>query len=540
MLRSKSANWALAALLSLPCAAEAQGQNLPVDAPTLQQLVDAVSLDQMSEAALQACGELGVSVYPRMLDAWVSWREQQQIAPLRMVVAALGRRHAKGRTPGQELAAVMRERVLSEADPEARCASLLQDWRGPGMDAASLFPQARGAAQALVRAKLVNPPEMPAIDPEPARGQVLLPSQIPALAEAHKGGWTALSLEAARQALPPVYVKGRVQRWSGDQDRFVLVQQREERRADAVIELSFDAEAWVGRELVLRGVLTTLSTGRARLSDAVLVPQGAALQPAALPQAPLRRQAVLRQRVLAAPGRGIADKDLAAVLIHGEGRYDGGSSWVEDVCYLLRDGTAYLRPDMPPDQLDVAASRRLEPQRWARWRRSGQGYELQAQDDDGRAVGEWRPLKHHAVRPWAEGSKLDGSFSRSSFYGSLMGASTSSTRRMRFGADGRFEQSQQSLSSSGGMAAGNGAVISASSRRDGQGSRSVAGGTVGGAGAFSGSQLDDGAGRRGRYQLQGYVITLSFDDGHQERLLSFPVYDKQQTVYVGSGSLTQD
>ena len=39
---------------------------------------------------------------------------------------------------------------------------------------------------------------------------------------------------------------------------------------------------------------------------------------------------------------------------------------------------------LPPDQLDVAAPRRLEPQQWGHWRRTGGRLEVQAQDDEGR------------------------------------------------------------------------------------------------------------------------------------------------------------
>jgi hypothetical protein len=89
----------------------------------------------------------------------------------------------------------------------------------------------------------------------------------------------------------------------------------------------------------------------------------------------------------------------------------------------------------------------------------------------------------------------------------------------------------------------NGAAISATSRADGSGSRSSAGGTVSGmggtAGASSSTSRDDGASRRGRYQLAGYALTLEYDDGHRERLLSFPVYGDDKTIYVGSGSLVR-
>jgi hypothetical protein len=87
-------------------------------------------------------------------------------------------------------------------------------------------------------------------------------------------------------------------------------------------------------------------------------------------------------------------------------------------------------------------------------------------------------------------------------------------------------------------------VVSGSSHGDGKGSSSTGGGTVGTpfgtAGAVSSRSNDDGASRRGRYRLSGFVLTLDYDDGQQERLLSFPVHDDNKTVYVGNGSMSLD
>jgi hypothetical protein len=301
----------------------------------------------------------------------------------------------------------------------------------------------------------------------------------------------------------------------------------------------------VGREVVLRGLVTSLSEGSLTLDEPSLVTDATGLAPSPLPQAPLERKEVLLQRVMSAPGKGLAEKDLSAVVIHGESNFNNGTHWDEDVRFLLRDGTAYRRTEMPPNQLNVAASRQLEPQRWARWRANGKTYEMQEQDDDGRPSGEWKPVQHHAVRPWPADTRLEGSFSRGSFSGSLVLGGTSSTRTIRFTRDGRFERSYSSFSGSGSLAATlNNTNISASSHGDGKGSSSTGGGTVGGpfgtVGAISSRKQDDGAGRRGRYQLSGWVLTLDYDDGHQERLLSFPVYDDNKTVYVGDGSLSLD
>lgn len=531
----------LFATLAAPAAA--QPTALAGDPAALTQLINAVSLDVMSEASLEACEAVGAPAFEPMRAAWVAWREQHQLAPLRSVVMSLKRRDGRS-APWSDITDPLRERVLADPAPDKACAALARDWQTAGLDVGAMFPLARATAKAVVAEKLAHAPTQPDLYTAPARGQVLLPTQIEALASQQNGGWSDLSEQAAERKLGWVYVKGRVKRWSRDPDRFSLVLDQGERLSQAKVYLRFDAEPWVGREIIVRGVVTSLRSYALTLENAALVTDPSGLTPSPLAQQPLGRKDVLLQRVMRPPGAGLADKDLAAVVIHGQSDFSNGTRWEEDVRFLLRDGTVYRRTEMPPDQLDVAASRRLEPEQWGRWRTDGKGYAMQAQDVDGRPAGDWKPQHHHTVKPWPKDTRLDGYFSRGTFSGSLALGGVSSTRAIRFARDGRFERSYSSLGTSGGMAAMNGAVISASSRGDGRGSSSTAGGTVSGAGgtvgATSGTTTrDDGASRRGRYQLGGYVLTLDYDDGHQERLLSFPVYEDGKTVYVGSGSLSR-
>lgn len=524
-------------------AAPADPRALAGDPAALQQLIGAVSLDVMSEVTLEACEEAGVPSSGAMRDAWVAWRERHQLAPLRQVLVNLQERVSRN-TSWASLIDPMRARVLSDPAPERACTALARDWQGPGMDVTALYPRAQATALAVVQAGLASAPRQPAVFAQQARGQLLLPSQVAALAQQQSGGWSDLSDEDAERRLGWVFLKGRVQRWSRDPDRFQLVQDDGERISQARIRVAFDAEPWVGREIIVRGLVTSLRDYGLTLSSASLVTDGAALVPSPLARQTLGRKPVLLQRVLRAPGAGLPDDALAAVVIHGQSDFSDGTRWVEDVRFLLRDGSFYRRTEMPPDQLDVAASRKLEPHAWGRWRSDRQGYDMQPQDEDGHAAGPWKAEPHRAVKPWPKDTRLDGDFSRSSFSGSLALGGVSSTRAIRFTRDGRFEQSHRSFGASGAMAAMNGAVVASSSRADGRGSSSTSGGTVSGpggtVGATSGTVTqDDGAGRRGRYRLSGYVLTLDFDDGHQERLLSFPVRDDGKTVYIGTGSLVR-
>jgi len=524
----------LAALgASVHAAPDPEAQRLATDPAAAQQLAGAVSLDVMTEASVTACEDMGAPSAPAARAAWVAWRERHQIAPLRMVLRNFTRAHRSSADPSWDrLTRPMRQRVLAEAQPETICAGLARDLQGPGMDATALYPLAGPVARALVALGTAAKPSAPDVVPGQPRGTVVQPSQVKALAE------------ASTRRGDEVYVKGWVQRWGGEGDEFELVQRAEGGwRAPGTIVLRFDAEPWMGREIVLRGK-ASFSGDTLFLDDGALVRDASGLMPSPLPHTPAQRKEVLLQRVTTAPGKGLADKDLAAIVIHGQSNFNNGTNWEEDVRFLLRDGTVYRRTEMPPDQLNVAASRQLEPQQWGRWRAAGSGYEMQLQDDEGRP-GAWQAEKHYAVRPWPADTKLEGSFSRGSFHGSLVLGGMSFRNGMRFTRDGRFERSSSSLGTSGSMAATlNGTMISGSSQADGSGSSSTGGGVVGGplgtAGAVSSRKVDDGASRRGRYQLSGYVLTLDFDDGHQERLLSFPVHGDADTVYVGSRSLARD
>jgi hypothetical protein len=539
----------LALQAGIAAAAGPGAQTLLTDPTAMAQLISAVSLDVMTEASLDACHDVGAPSTAQARAAWVAWRERHQVAPLRMVLISMKQQNSSSIPPWSRLTEPMRRRVLGDAAPDKICAVLGQDLQGADMDVSAQFPQARAVALGLLQIKMAYKPTTLDAAPGTPRGQLLLPSQMPALVKQH-GRWSAITDEAARQRLGLVYVKGRVERHGSDGDRYRLVQEQGERRSAHTITLDASAEPWVGREVVLRGVLTSLDNSYVNLATAAVVGDPSGLTPSPLPQEPLERQEVLLQRVTTAPGKGLPDKDLVAIVIHGEANNVNGTSWEEDVRFLLRDGTAYRRSGMPPDQLDVSASRQLEPQQWARWRGADKRYEMQAQDDDGRPDGGWKAAQHHAVRPWPTGTRLDGVFSRGSFTGSLVLGGRSSSQTLRFTRDGRFERTFSATSSTGTLAATlNNTVISGSSYADGKGSSSVGGGSVGTGpaggsggtvGAYATRKADDGASRRGRYQLAGFVLTLDYDDGHQERLLSFPVNGDHKTVYVSDGSYSLD
>jgi hypothetical protein len=324
----------------------------------MQQLVSAVSLDVMTEAAIDACSDMGAPAATATRTAWVAWRERHQLAPLRMVLRNVSRARGSSTPSWRRLTDPMRQRVLAEANPEPTCTALGRDLASPGTDASARSPQAAAVARALVALGMAAPPGSPAVMPGQPRGTVLRPSQVAALSKASQRRGDA------------VYVTGWVQRSGREGDDFALVQRAEAgRRPPGRIALGFDAEPWVGREIVLRSEASSFSGATLFLREAALVPDGSALTPSPLPQAPAVREEVLLQRVTTPPGKGVVDKDIAAIVIHGQSNFSNGTHWEEDVRFLLRDGSVYRRTEMPPDQLNAAASRQLEPQHWGRRQR---------------------------------------------------------------------------------------------------------------------------------------------------------------------------
>lgn len=530
---------AMAAVLGDVLAAIATAGPAPAPAPdaaAIGQLVEAASLDAMAEASTRACLEMGAPNGAALETAYADWRTRHRLALSRSVVMSLAARQHRD-LPWKDVSTAMRDRVLGEARPEAACEALMRDWASPTMDATALYPAAEPTARALIQAQVAHAPSpVPTVGALPGGGQVLSVAQLLGLIE-------PLQRAGAPRAGIPVLVKGRVRRWLDDRVSFQLVQDEGAFQAQRPLKLRFDAEPLLGREVVLRATLKDPRDYVLELDDAVWVSDPTGLQASSQPAQALRRKGVPLQRVLAKPGQGLPEKDFAGVVLHGYADYSNGSQWREDVRYLLRDGSAYSRTEMPPDQLDAARSRRLEPQLWLRWRAAGDRYEFQAQNDQGAPEGTWEAGQHRLMRPWAAGSRLEGYFSRSAFYGSLFTGGTSSTRSIRFQKDGRFERSFHSLSGSGSLAAVQGTAIYGSASGDGKGSQSVAGGTVGtGLGSVTTTtaphRKDDGASRRGSYTLSGYVAVLRYDDGHEERLLSFPVRDG--SVFLGDASYTLD
>jgi len=280
---------------------------------------------------------------------------------------------------------------------------------------------------------------------------------------------------------------------------------------------------FAGRTITVEGAMQELPSGLVFFKETRIV-DGAGLKPSPLPSEPgLYRMDVEAAQITAAPGAGLAPAQVHGLLHNSYGATGAnGYEFREDIFLLLKDGTAYLGHSVAPNALDVAKSRKLEPQLWARWRAKGDGFQILRQDDFGRPDGDWADQAGHLVATWKPNQRLDATYTAQAFYGSLALGGTYSSTAYKFSGDGRFEVIGYKQSGSGSMAAASGFTASGAGYSDGEGSRASAGGGTAGVFAGSRSRSDDGASQRGSYRLEGLSLVLKYDDGHAESVLCAP------------------
>ena len=226
-----------------------------------------------------------------------------------------------------------------------------------------------------------------------------------------------------------------------------------------------------------------------------------------------------RFKWITAPGRGLQPSQIAGVLYRMEQVYTvGGLQLREHTYLLLRDGSAYENLRCPPDQLDVLMSRKREPLSWGRWRGAGGKYELQFPKADG-SSGAWSvPPLTTMARPGGKGEKLQGRYEHGSSFQIMGGAGSVSYKGITFKVDGRFETDFHSIT--GGSVGFGADQITAGVVANDEGASSSVGGPNFGGGSTTKSNRPKSE-RTGRYEIDGYALLLTFDNGKVERLPFF-------------------
>jgi hypothetical protein len=217
-----------------------------------------------------------------------------------------------------------------------------------------------------------------------------------------------------------------------------------------------------------------------------------------------------RYKFVTAPGAGVQPSQIEAVYYEWKQVYEiGGLQFKEDLYLLLRDGTVHDGLPVPPQDLDVAASRRGEPEAWGRWRKVGTTYQFAMHGDT-----RFESKQGYVVQPARAGLALLGRFEGNSHYQIPGGAGSWANFGMLFSAGQRFERFR---SGGAGMTSGSGDMsISTAAVYDDDG----AAGGVAGATAAGGSsrRFADKGDRRGTYRTDGYALILTFENGTVQRL----------------------
>lgn len=213
-----------------------------------------------------------------------------------------------------------------------------------------------------------------------------------------------------------------------------------------------------------------------------------------------------------APGKGVAADDIEALLFYGyNADYGAGLSFEEERRLLLKDGWAYDNLRVPPADLDVAASRKNESELWHKWRKNGDGYEIEKD-------GAWKKLPGHPVRGAKAGETLSRSYTYSAsgcdYYGGYALFKT-----LKFHADGTFDSSDY-----GSTHANSNGLGQINSEGIGHGAISH--------GASSSSD-------RGRYKLDGYTIEMTQPDGTTARQLFF-FWADDKNISIGGATYSSE
>lgn len=236
----------------------------------------------------------------------------------------------------------------------------------------------------------------------------------------------------------------------------------------------------------------------------------------------------IAKAIRANPGQGVADRQIDGIYVTWENApiYGSGMSQIQHTTWLLlTDGTAYRGLKFPPDELNVDASRQLQPKYWTQWRGGGGRYEVRANG------GAWKPLKGGwLVKPASDGTRLNGSWKNYNMSGSTFTGLNTSTSAWTFFPDGRFEISGYTTAGTGSLQATNGHVSGATGISNSRGSRTstfVSGERDSDSGPIAAGGVNrrsnNGAANTGRYRIKGWVMELQRDNGLVERrLVTFP------------------
>ncbi len=238
------------------------------------------------------------------------------------------------------------------------------------------------------------------------------------------------------------------------------------------------------------------------------------------------------------PGKGIRADEIETIMYSWEQKFRNGAVQVDFEGFLLmKDGRVLDGLPVAPDTIDLTASRSRAPDSWGWWKKA-------KNDPKGRYEFSWpaRPREYRIPNghqiigvPFKPGTKLNGDYGTAST--SVQIASGYSSVRwwgIKFDTNGRFLKYRRGSTQSGGVPGMETLVSTAWNDERSASAFSgpiVAGGTK--------RKLNNPAyNRMGKYEFDGYRLTLKFDSGRVEHHATFT--DKNQSsVWFEGRSLSK-
>ncbi|MES9970096.1 MAG: hypothetical protein ABW092_08685 [Candidatus Thiodiazotropha sp.] len=225
----------------------------------------------------------------------------------------------------------------------------------------------------------------------------------------------------------------------------------------------------------------------------------------------------IKERIRVAPGEGADIDDIEFVWVYSD--IDVVMGGIEVYTHLLfEDGTAYRNCRIPPDELDIEVSKRVQPRKWTEWRKKRGVYQMK-----NKKKGTWYNLRGGPGIMAPEGTELSGKFLNAG--GSQYSGSWK--KHIIFHDDGRFEMSSFSMQSNSGMGGGNTTPlltsVHSSNKHGSSANTNVIGSNVGGGVS---SKRKDGSKNKGSYQVNDYTITMLHDNGYSHTELF--LYEKRK------------
>ncbi len=243
--------------------------------------------------------------------------------------------------------------------------------------------------------------------------------------------------------------------------------------------------------------------------------------------------------VTAVPGKGIQSAQIQCLLLHTETTqfYNGSGMSISstyDPYILLKDGTIYNGLPVAPDDIDVSRSRRQEPEKWGRWKKTEGGSYAAAWPD---FPAKFVAIKAEPVFPVPADLRFIGRYGSGETSGSALGSSFR-LWGVTFTAEGRFQKDERGGYGSNAITSSMPGGVAVNTGYDDEGS------FVGASGesfALSNSTKKRPKNNRsGSYSVNGYTMTLKLEDGGTIRLPFFFTEKNRKSIWFEGAVLSKD